>query len=183
MPKVEVNFELSDVLEGYRHLDEDGNGRGPVTVLDAIIAEAGRQLVERIVKDTSGYGGMVNRAREVRDEILTERLAPLIEDALTRSVQPTDGYGQPKGEPTTLAEIITKQAETWLRAPRAENRSGYGPQKTNVQWLVEEATTRTFQQELAPVVAQAKAEVRAAVQEKGAAVLAETITRMAREGT
>ena len=137
-----------------------------VEVARQVIAQVGREATDRIRADVY----------DTRGRMITEAVQPLIAEAVTKAVQATDPYGQPKGEPTTLREIIVQAATSQLTQPTSER---YGsPRETVVQRIIREEVEGVVKRELKQAVDAAKAEVAAAVQTQAAAVITETITRL-----
>lgn len=177
MTQITVQLDLDELLAGYRRVGPDGEESGPVSMTDAIVSDAARQLVERLVRDTDRYGALLAQVNAARDAAIMERLLPLIDVALSRAIQPTNGYGQPVGEPTTLTDVIVQKATKALTEKRSK---GYGkPETTLVDEILDESMRRTIGSELREAIQEARAQVHAAVREQGATVIAETIERMA----
>lgn len=169
-----------------RHIGYDENGepvQGPTTIEDIVLGLVADKLVERVVNHGNVQGrpyweDIRSRVKSVKDEVIRERVAPLVEQAMTEPIQRTDDFGVPRGEPTTLRAEILKTAQSWLSSPDP-SYSADRVRKSRVQKLIADEVDRALTSELKAAVTAAKAEVTAAVQEKGAAVLAETIVKMA----
>jgi len=169
---MQITIEIPDFFEGSA---EDGI-RG-ASLQDMVVDAA----VQRLVTDgrrEEWARTLRERVTAIRDETIREAVRPAIEEALTRVIQPTDAYGNPKGEPVTLHERITRDAMAWLT--KAESRQYGDKAVTPVERLIKEEVNAAFKRELGPVMEEAKREVIAAIKEQGAAVLAETIARMGR---
>lgn len=178
--KLELTLNLDQNLARFRGYDHEGEPvEGPTTLEDLVIQLAADTVADRVTKD-SQWDQHRQRVQTVRDEIIREKLEPLIEQALTRSLQPTDSYGQPKGEPTTLAEVIVGKATEMLTKQARVGRYPDERTATQVQAWISEAVDRHVKAELSKALEEAKAEVKAAVRKQGAAVIAETIERMAK---
>ena len=177
MPKIEIDLDLNAHLARHGGYDEDGEPvSSPTTIEDVVLGLAAQKIVTSILtSEAKSY--LHSAVQRIRDDEIREQLRPLIADALARSVQPTDHFGNPKGEPTTLAEVITKQAKAEATAPRDQ---GYGkPKRTLVQEIVAKEVDRTFRAELAKELEAGKAEVRKALREQGAAILQQAIEKAA----
>jgi hypothetical protein len=161
-----VNLHLDDLLFD----PERGN-----TLSQAIVEQAAEQLLDGLRAE------MITQARAHALSILNERLSSIIEamlnEAIGQAIQGTDHYGQPKGDPTTLHEVIVKRAEQVLRTRRDPQRSGYGQDKPLIEQIIDTEIGNAFKRELADVVAQARTEVLAAVKDQAAQIITDTIAK------
>lgn len=144
------------------------------SLLDLIISAAGDQLVKQLGREQT------DRIRaalsEERQRQIVAAVGPIVNEAIAAAVQPTDAYGHPKGELTTMREVIIAEAKKYLTEARSER---YGdPRETPVQRMIREEVGRTVKTELQKALKEAQAEVYAAVRAQGAAVIQETIARM-----
>lgn len=172
---VNLTLDLDKHLARYAGYDADGEPvQEPTTIEDVVLHMATREFVQSLDRDVKSEVG--RRVREIRDEEIRRQVAPLIEEAIAKSVQETDSYGNPKGEPRTMAEIIVAEAKTALSKPKDPYARNKG---TLVEEFVRAEVAAAFTKELKQAADAAKAEVLAAVKERGAEVLASTISAMA----
>ena len=167
---ITVTFDVN-TMAVERH---DGYDFGLVGVIAPMVAE-------RIVKTISAgneWSGLAQRIRDIRDDEIREQLRPAIVETLAASIQMTNAYGEPVGKTATLREVVAETGRKMLAEPQRD-RNGYGTSETLVRRLIREEVEAAFGRELKAALDEAKTEIRAAVQAKGAAVLAETIQRMA----
>ena len=176
--KIEFDLDLDKHLANHIGYDEDGEPVQQATTLeDVVLGMVAQRLTQTVITDESKRH-LYDRVARIRDEEIREQIRPLIAEALTRSIQPTDHYGNPKGEPTTLAEVITREAKTALTVPK---EGGFGkPKRTLVQEVIADAVTVQFRKELGEDIEEGKKAVRAALRKEGAEVLRATIERMAK---
>ena len=83
---------------------------------EIVAREIARQIIEaRFYSDRSKIDALV---RDRFDELLNQQIDaianPIISAALTKPMQPTDQWGNPIGEPTTLAGVISKRVGDWV---------------------------------------------------------------------
>lgn len=176
MAPLEITLTLDIDQHLARHVgyDEDGESvQQPTTIEDVVIGMAARQFVAGL--DTDTRQRVNERVRAITDETIREQIAPLITAAIVRSVQPTDRLGNPKGDAKTMAEVIIDAAEKTLR----KSSDAYSRKGSLVDEFIKAEVGATFQRELKAAADAAKAEVVAAIKEKGSEVLAQTITAMA----
>lgn len=148
----------------------------PITLLDTVI----EALVNRLYADAKrsterAVRAVENQVADILKDLVGEKVEELFRSE--RMFTPTSRYGEPKGEPQTLMEVVTEAAKSW---PTASKDDGWGGRKKpNLQGLMEEALQNGFERELKPIIDQAKAQVKAAVQQQASQVLAKTITDLA----
>lgn len=172
---VTVSIDLDEHLRGQTHYDADGETYSePTTLEDVVLAEVVRTVVAKLVTDDL-YRGLRQKVLEIRDEVIREAVTPLVTEAIEASVQPTDHYGEPKGEPTTLRAIIVKNAQDYLSKPSGGdyNRKALAP----VQAFIAAEVASTVTKELREALDAGKAEVKQALQEQGAKLIAEAIAK------
>ncbi len=116
-----------------------------------------------------------DRVAAIRDEEIREQLRPAVAAALNAPVQRFNEYGSPQGDPILLRDLIVEKGTELFKV----KNPGYGSKSPLEKFIVEEID-RAFKNELNTAMKQARAQVLAAVREQGAAVVQETIERMAR---
>lgn len=166
--KVNIELDLGDIVGEQGPYDDDGRGE-PLTLLDAIVQEAGRRLVKQI--DVDAAQELRRRTKDITDAVIRERVEPLVLKALTGEVQSEFGA---KAKP--LEQHIVEMVQSALKWREGRYSSDDSMLVKLVRQEVEVALTRELQAELAD----AKGVVRAAVRERASEVLAETIERMAK---
>lgn len=175
-----LSLDLDNHLARHIGYDDDGDPiEGPTTVEDLVLQMAADRLVRQVMRE--GYdwrGDLRKRVNSIRDEVIAEKLRPDIEAAFAGPIQKTNNYGDPVGEPTTLREVVVGRVEEWLKS---SDRDSFRNPKglTKPQQLIAEEVDRVLAREMKDAIAAAKAEVVAAVQAKGAELLAQTIAAMA----
>lgn len=174
---VTFNVTLDTRIGTRTDYDADGGGsQYDVTIGDRVAEIIAERLVEdarRTIGEHLNYHNVVTEAQAAAREAVAERFRTLLDEGIVR----TDGFGNQRGEPTTLAEIVTSEAQAWLGA--SHKSSGYGQSKTNLQVVVSEAVGSQFQAEIRKQVKIAQDAVLAAVSAKAAEVYAEIIRRAA----
>lgn len=173
-----TGVDLDSVVgeEGVRY---DGDGDlapgGPITLRAAVVREVARQLVEEHGKSYE-LGRVVG---EIRGDLIREALAPVVQAALDKPVQRTNGFGEVQGEPTSMRLLLVDEARKLLnaRVDSSGRPTQYqGDQKsTYVRWLVADMVREAFGAELKAELDAAKAELRATLQQVAAAKLAEAV--------
>lgn len=150
-------------------VDLDFDSPGDLT--EKIIAELSRQiLVREEGRDDEGFGISAEIKRR-REELIDEAIKPMVDELLEKPIQLTNGYGEPKGEPVTLTEVVMERITAHLN-----QKTRYGSEKTNLDEMIDKMIGYGLKGELQKLVDQAKGQIRAAVKEKAAQVIAETVT-------
>lgn len=172
-----------------------GYGGRDETLIDLILDRAALLVMERCLAGatTSHYDRedgetyWVNAVRErveaIRTAIIREHLEPLITDELERPLTPVQAvrYGQPEpktGERTTLADLVRSEVQAWLTKSEPTDRYNSKGGGTKINQLIRAEVDYRLSQEFAKELEAGKAEVRAAIRQQGAALLADTIERM-----
>ena len=75
------------------------------------------EIAREILKNHSDRRSLLSAAEKILhdqiEKMLAEKATPIIEELLAKPIQPTDGYGNPIGEPTTLESVLVKHIEQW----------------------------------------------------------------------
>jgi hypothetical protein len=161
------NVDLNSVIgANYRQIGEEDYAETPQTLADVV---ADRIMAD--LKRDDHYTRLKERVREIRDEEIREQLRPIIGEAIAAPVQRTSDLGTPIGQPVALAELIVKEAQSFLA-----RRDGYGPDaQTPAQKIIRDEVDRAIKSELSAAIADEKAKVVAAVRAKAADLIAEAV--------
>jgi hypothetical protein len=138
---------------------------------DRTVGEAVAEQVAAALMKTDEYRLLKHRVLEIRDEEIRAQVKPIVEKAITTSIQPTNGYGRPVGQPVSLEEVIVKEAHAYLT-----KRDGYGDRSVSVvQKVVSDAVEKAIKTELARAIVEEKEKVVAAVRAKAADLIATAV--------
>ncbi|NUL13255.1 hypothetical protein [Streptomyces lunaelactis] len=141
---------LSTVVADVLGIDEDGDTytEGTQTVAD-LVAD---RIIERLVKDDQ-WPSLREQVLNIRKEEIRAAVRPTIDEALTKPIYKTNGYGERTGQETTLAELIADEARKQLAEPADRYRSEKG---TVLQQAVRAEVKKAFETEIADAVKQAR---------------------------
>jgi len=144
------DITLSTVVADVVAFDEDGDPytEGGRTVAD-LVAE---QIVTRLVKDDQ-WPSLREHVMNIRKEEIRAAVRPSIDEALTRPIYKTNGYGERTGQETTLAELIADEARKQLAVLVDRERTEKG---TVLQQAVRTEVKKAFETEIADAVKQAR---------------------------
>lgn len=140
----------------------------------AIVQEAARRVLAQrdLTEDVR------RRVKQITDEEIRAAVGPMLEQALFEGVQPTDSFGTPKGERTTLRDMVVQEVRRDIGA--SKQPGFHGSKQTLLEQIIGREVERVVREDLKQAMDEARKQVRAAVERKGAEVLAQTIERMAR---
>lgn len=138
---VSVTFEIGlDTHIGDTY-EMDGEGDripiGEVTFADVIADKIAQRLAAQYANELRTTYGF--DPRKIAEEAIAERVEEIVSEALTKVVQTTTAFGEPVGEPRTVAEILSSKVGAYLRAPADDRRDGFGTIRsttTNLEKIV-----------------------------------------------
>jgi hypothetical protein len=169
---VTFNVNLDEVMQYFgMEYDEDGpTGTPSGDIRSQIMGMVADQLVKQSLQGKS--------FKDRLDAEISARLGRIVDEALERSFQPVDWTGKPKGDPTTLAEVVSTQTEKFLAEALAEpGRHDYDRgdgHKGKLKKFIGTELDRKFNEDLKATMTDAKTAVLKAVTEKGAEFLAQS---------
>lgn len=179
--EITVPLDFDQYLSTYTGPGPDGEyGREPATFEDIIAERVAHIVATKVIGDRDRYTSIRKSVEDRITELVAEKVDARIEAALAEPRQPTDGYGQPKGEPTTLTEIILTRVDQHLNSAFKDQYNPRTNNKTRLQVLADEAIDRKWDDEVRKSIEQAQAEVRAQVTARAAEILSESVKAVIR---
>ncbi|MGH3381876.1 MAG: hypothetical protein ACRDP6_44825 [Actinoallomurus sp.] len=164
---IEVNVtgvDLATVTGGY---GPDGE---PTTLGDLVVAEIARQYMR-----TDDLSDLHRQIRMVRDEVIRERVTPMIEEAVSRPIQRTGSYGDPIGEPVSMREVVVDEARKVLQGTP---NGSYGRDREPIgRKLIREMVEKELRDELADAIKDERQKVVDAVRGQAAELITEAVTK------
>ncbi len=165
-----------DTVIGSREVgydDETGPQHEGIRLGDMVVDALVDRLARDIKRDGDGLYGAVTKAREAATAASREEAAVLVREALVGEIRPTNHYGEPKGEPTTLRDLIRADIQAYLGEP--ERRSSYDERKGGFRALVREEVNTALTNELRDVMRDARAQAAAVVKERASGLIASVL--------
>lgn len=145
-------------------LGEDGEG---LDLSDRIVNQAGQCLCDAMRPEIR------EQIKQSVDLRIKEQIGGMIDKVFSEVLYDTDSYGRRRtDQPFTMTELVVKKAVEYLekRVDERGQDSGYSDKNmSRVMWIAKKAAEEIVAKELAPVVEQAKAEIKAQVGNKLAA--------------
>lgn len=173
---VTANLGFDTVLgHGFGGYDHEGEPvfDAPITIANLVADRLAQGLMGE-AKKAVDYPSVTDRLNAAIDAAVADRVSAVLD----REFTPTGPFGEAKGEPTTLAEIIAQRAEKWLTT-RGDDR-GYGTYKpTHLERLIDDAVGRAFKTEVSKAVDAAKTAAMTKVSTEAAEVFTQIIKRAA----
>jgi len=167
MQAITVTIDPAAIYDGYNK-----------TLADLILEECSRKILEDFHRDEA-LNDLRKRVQQIRDEQIVQAIQPTIDEAISAALQPTDAFGQAKGDPKTLREVIIERAVDYLKKPI--QGASYGKASTVVEKFIEEAVTNAVARDLKTAFEEGHAQIREAIKVKGAEVLEQVLVQMAKE--
>lgn len=174
--KLDVGFALSLDTElpiGRRYSEEDDTYVDTATLGELIVQETARQLAAKLVSDVTRYQGLKTMAADRVRELIDQRVQPMLDEAFANPIPLTNTYGEPTGKSKTLREMVIETAQTAMNR-RTDN---YGRNKSVLEEALEKVTVKVLGKELQEEIESQKAQVRAALKDSAASVLAQSMAK------
>jgi len=110
--------------------------------------------------------------KQKSEQIVEKRIGEIVDEATTKAFQPITVWGEKKGEPTTIRDMLENNVQNWWSA-KVDNSgnpsTSYGgtPRaEWQAQKIVREVVTKEMQNELNAVIADAKVQLSKAMSDK-----------------
>lgn len=172
---IDVNvsdIKLTDeVDQQIQDRDEEGYPIGRSATIADLVAE---KIADRLVRENNSYyKSLRERVNMKIDALITERVKPLVDEAIAKPIRKTNTYGEPTGAETTLTEMIIDGARKWLEAPTGDSYDRN--RKPMARKLVDEAVGAALTKELAMAIAAEREKVVIAVRTQAADIIARSV--------
>lgn len=166
MTKIEI--DLNELIGGGR--DPETGEMLPGNLQDVIVERAVNQIAGALQE--SARGEMVMRALEA---VVNDEVRATVQKALSEPIQRRSQWGERKGEPTTVLEIVREKLEEFLQQPaaRRDSYSGRREGPLNLADMITETVSTAMSKELRDTVIEARKSVTARVE----AMLAEQLPK------
>lgn len=161
------NVDLNSIVgEHYTQVGEDDYARTPQTLGQAVAVE----IAKKLEQERDGWQSLTQRIAAERATQVQEQVKAVVAAAIVAEVQPTNGYGQPTGTPTSLTDLIMEAVGKALH-----KRTDYDRRPTLLQKVIAEEVEKALKKELTDAIADEKAKVVAAVRAKAAELIATAV--------
>jgi hypothetical protein len=165
---MKVELDLNTLL-GFEY-DEDGEPIGRRELRGELVALMARTLMSDMRNEAmADVRAAVHE--QVRDEV-----KKVVQEAMAKPIQQTTTWGEPKGEPTTVLELIRLQIEAFL-SNSGRGRDSYNREPGNLKDLIADATNAVLSKELRSEIDVVKRQINTQIQEHALKAAAESLTR------
>jgi len=156
-------------------------------IIDAYVAKQlpafANMIADSNASHTDDRGLSVTLQRAATERVLRtidDHVAKVIGEISESPFIPTDKWGQRKGEPVTLRELMANAATRWLeeKVNQHGNTSGYDNKISRIEWLAHKTAEEVFKSDLAATVAQIKATIQANIQARVGNEIAQAVARL-----
>lgn len=136
MAKIEIDLDtLFTVDYGL-----DGEAVDVGTATDILRDAVVRGIVDRLASDRNLIDEMRKKVSYVINKNVEERVLAILDDIFAGPIQQTTAWGERRGEPTTIKEIVRKKVEEFLTNAARRDTFGGNAQPQNLSEVVAEQT-------------------------------------------
>lgn len=156
-----MDFPEEDEFQEALTASQPADIRVEVAVRPPSTEEIANTMAHMLLRDYTSAGALRRAAEEaVRASVaavVEARITPILNDLLEKPLQPTDGFGNPIGQPTSLQEIIRSEALQFLtttvdRDGRAHKGNSYDKNATRLEYTVGQVIRAMFKDGVATEV-------------------------------
>ena len=162
MSKINLTIDTDDLMPDV-HYDPDGGPEvSPGAPFQALVIEA---VARQILRADSFARDVRVAVQERIDGEVSKQVEGLVQAVIAEPIQRTTAWGERKGDPTTVREIIREHVEAWFsEKPR---RDAFGSRdKKSLDSIIQESTRSVMDQELKTEVDRVRKEVSAQLRDK-----------------
>jgi hypothetical protein len=168
--KMKVEVELPTYWSG----DSEDPGTSPEEMIVAAISQKLLSEMKSDLKTTA----LASASKQAEEQVAT-----IVFEQLAGTFQPMTKWGSTDGPPTSMREMIAKQANAFItekiRRPNEPYRSGYAPgEVTRLQLMIEQSVERAFDQVFKKEVEKATEQMKAQLAGRLNNALTETVSRL-----
>lgn len=115
----------------------------PMPTVEQVAGEIARQIISLEVY--TSRNALIKQAQDLIgnliSEIVTAKATPIIEELLAKPLQPTDGFGNPVGEPASLQFVLAQHITQWATTTVDSNgnpakRDAYNRASPRIDWAL-----------------------------------------------
>lgn len=167
---MKIEIDLNDLLSDY---DVDST-HGRNLLRQAIEDRAAETLLDGFDHDTKQQ--MRQAVYRSWSTAIEARIANLLDEVMGEPIQRTSTWGEAKGDPVTVKDMIRESLEKWMNA-KTGGRGDWGSQPQNLAQMIDSATRSAMDNELQSAVAKARKQVSDAVRDKALKAAVEALNR------
>ena len=116
-----------------------------------MMSDLAKRVMTQLQSKIRGINVIQEQLSEQVNAAVNSMVKPYIENILTEQIQPTDRYGNSKGEAITIRGLVMEQAEKWAKP--GDSRSNYSSNNNgNMGELVKNLVDAHIKKELQPII-------------------------------
>src|SRR3982751_1277384 len=166
---MKLELDLNELL-GFEYDSETGEAIGHKDFRNEVVSMAAGALIGEYRNDLKG------EVREKVGEIVLDEIRGIVREVMAGPIQQCTPWGEKKGEPASILEMVRTSLETFLSGTTA-GRDTYGNTKpANLRQLIDESTREVLTTELRTAVAEAKKQINNAVTKKALEAAVKALT-------
>lgn len=172
MSKINITIDTDDLLPDFEIDPDSGPVGGPGAPLQALVIEAAARQILR----TENFDREVRTAVKERiDGEVTKQVEGLVQTVIAEPIQRSTPWGETKGEPTTVREIVREHVEAWF-AEKPRRDSFGGSDRHTLTSLVQDVARNVMDKELKAEVDKVRKTVSAQIRDKALSAAVEAIS-------
>lgn len=164
--EITLNTVVGDII-GFDY-DGDAVVEGQTRVAD-LVAD---RIADRVAS-TEEFRELRKQVTTIRDEMIREKLEPVLAEVMEAPIRKTNGFGEQTGEPVTMRELVMEEARDLLSQ---RDRRGYN-QAPWITTFVHEQVRELFEKELKAELAEAKAKLKKEILDRVSQDAAQTVAQ------
>lgn len=178
MTTITLEFDIEKLKSYY---ESDTGYYDVETVESAIIEAAGRALIKHL--ERSLEKSIADEVSAIVSETVTSKVGAIIDGVLDEKMQRTNEWGEKKGEPLTLREMIAREKEAWL-SERVNNEgkavgNSYGTYDTRLQYLMKAYVKDRFGKEISAELQKTVDDLKAQMKDNAREALVKSVEKIA----
>ncbi len=114
----------------------------PMPTIEQVTGEIARQLISSMHYTAKPeYQKRISAALNAAiNEKIASKAHPLIDEILSQKLQPTDGFGHPVGDPTSLTVLLAQRVQDWANdmvdSEGKPSTSTYNKKAKRIEWAL-----------------------------------------------
>jgi hypothetical protein len=143
-------------------------------MFDSIAQRAAASIVENVNRE------LVSEVKVQVSKQIAEQVGAKVSEVLDTSIQPTNEWGEPKGKPTTLRDLVGAAAREYLgtKVDKDGRPNSYNADSTRIDYIVKKAVEKEFDYRMQTEVKQAVEQAKNLAVAKVGAVVGDLILKL-----
>jgi len=167
---MKLELDLNELL-GFEYDEETGEPIGQKNFRNEVVSMAAGALIGEYRNDLKA------EVREKVGEVVLEEIRETVRTVMAEPIQQRTPWGERKGEPATILEMVRMSLESFLSGTTSSGRDIYGTQQPkNLRELIDQSTREVLTTELRTAVAEAKKQINNAVTVKALEAAVEALS-------